>query len=325
MRGDYLWDGSGDPDPEVVRLERVLRAARYDEAADLTDRPALRRRRRRIGPAVALGALAAAAVVLIVWQGRDPQRTAARVETAPVSVKPLAGAPLLGDTEVAPGRLLRPGEWLTTDGASRALIELGGIGEVTIGTDSRVRLVDGGPDQRRLQLGVGVLHARVYSAPRLFLVDLPSATAIDLGCEYELVVDRSGAGTLRVSSGEVSLEGHGRAALVPAGSECDTRPGHGPGTPHRTGASRRLISALRRYDFEGGGSAALVDALEAASERDTLPLWHLIERSSGQDRARVIARLAGLAPPPPGIKVDEGAPLDAAALDEWRRELEADW
>lgn len=320
---DYLWDGSGDPDPEVVRLERVLRAARYDGAIDLPHGPSARRPRRRIAPVMALGALAAAAVALLVWLGRDPEPTA--VPLMDVSVTPLAGAPLIGEAAVAHNRALRPGEWLTTDGASRALIEMAGVGEVTIGTDSRVRLVEGGPDQRRLELGLGALHARVYAPPRLFLVDLPSATAIDLGCEYELLVDRSGAGTLRVTSGEVSLEGHGRAALVPAGSECETRPGHGPGTPHRTGASPDLVGALRRYDFEAGGADALASALEAASARDTLPLWHLIGRSSGLDRMSVIARLAALAPPPPGIAIDEPAALDAAALAAWRRELEVHW
>ncbi len=35
MKGDYLWDGSGEPDLEVVRLERALAGARYDEEVDL--------------------------------------------------------------------------------------------------------------------------------------------------------------------------------------------------------------------------------------------------------------------------------------------------
>ena len=30
MRNDYLWDGSGEPDPEVQRLERVLSEFRSD-------------------------------------------------------------------------------------------------------------------------------------------------------------------------------------------------------------------------------------------------------------------------------------------------------
>ena len=316
---DYLWDGSGDPDPEVVRLERVLSAARYHREPPRHRAP---RRRRWIAPAVAVGALVAA-VALVIWLPRDTEPVAD--SSASVSVTPLAGAPLLGDAAVARDRALRPGEWLTTDGASRALIEMAGIGEVTIGTHSRVRLVDGGPAQHRLELGVGALHARVYAPPRLFLVDLPSATAIDLGCEYELVVDGAGAGTLRVISGEVSLEGHGRASLVPAGSECQTRPGHGPGTPHRTGASAALVGALRRFDFEDGGGGALAAALAAATERDTLSLWHLIERSSGTERASVIARLAALAPPPPGITIDEASAIDGAALGAWRRELELDW
>lgn len=413
MKRDYLWDGSGEPDLEVVRLERALGSARFDEKADLpaearanadagpaegaadgdddaVDRqrgwqPGRRRGRSRarpggrrwIRPAIAIAALAAAAALVVVWQARSagpvdriagsPDRRGVEAEGAasrrgpragdrqpgdrqpedrspgagdpggagsidrpgragtPVAVTALTGSPVAGQGAISPGHLLRPGEWLVTDRSSRALLEMEGIGEVRVGPDSRVRLVDSGPSEQRLELGLGVLHARVTAPPRLFLVDLPSATAVDLGCEYELAVDRSGAGVLRVATGEVSLEGHGRASLVPAGSACETRPGQGPGTPYRARAPRALVGALRRYDFEAGGRRALDTALAAASRRDSLTLWHLIGRSSGADRARVVARLAALAPPPPGVRIDPATPLDDAALEAWRGELQASW
>src|SRR6267378_3429332 len=33
MKEDYLWDGSGEPDPEVQRLEKVLGRYRHNRAA----------------------------------------------------------------------------------------------------------------------------------------------------------------------------------------------------------------------------------------------------------------------------------------------------
>ena len=33
MRNDYLWDGSGEPDPEVQRLELLLGRLRHDRPA----------------------------------------------------------------------------------------------------------------------------------------------------------------------------------------------------------------------------------------------------------------------------------------------------
>jgi ferric-dicitrate binding protein FerR (iron transport regulator) len=327
MKDDYLWDRSGEPDLEVVRLEGALRSARYDEAADLPAQvkasPRPRRARRWLGPTIALVPIAAAAAALpLLWHNDAP--VAPSTSVAGLTVKLLAGAPVIDRTALADGGRLLPGQWLTTDGGSRALIEMS-IGEVRVGPDSRVRLVGAGPAQQRLELGRGALHARVNAPPRLFLVDLPSATAVDLGCEYELVVDDSGAGVLRVATGEVSLEGHGRASLVPAGSSCETRPGHGPGTPYRGDAPERLIDALRRLDFEGGGGRALDAALASARASDTLTLWHLIERSTGRDRAAVVTRLAALAPPPPGVRIGDPAAPDPAALASWRAELESTW
>ncbi len=192
------------------------------------------------------------------------------------------------DTELAVG------EWLELGDGSRAFLDLAELGEVQIGPDSRVRVVALREDQKRLELARGALHAVVSAPPRLFLVDLPSATAVDLGCEYELVVDEHGAGTLRVELGEVALEGHGRSSLVRAGSRAETRPGHGPGTPYRDGAPPALVTALRSFDFEHGGAAALDAALLAAGAGDQPTLEHLLDRTTGAERTRVAHRLAAL-------------------------------
>jgi ferric-dicitrate binding protein FerR (iron transport regulator) len=343
MKGDYLWDGSGEPDLEVVRLERALAGARYDEKVDL---PAQERPRRRRGRGLVMAALPIAAAAALLWyvrSGREPVVGDMRPDTrridesavttgsppssdsAALAVVPLTGSPMVGQTTLPAGGLLRPGEWLVTDGTSRARIDLRDIGEVRVGPESRVRLIGVGPNEQRLELRHGALHANVNAPPRLFLVDLPSATAVDLGCVYELVVDKKGAGTLRVATGEVSLEGHGRASLVPAGSACETRPGHGPGTPYRADAPPDLIGALRRFDFEAGGIEALDAVLAAARQADTLTLWHLIERVTGPGRARVIARLAALAPPPPGVRIGDPGALDRKGLEAWRAELQATW
>ena len=339
MKGDYLWDGSGEPDLEVVRLERALAGARYDEQKDLPARERPRRWRGRRLVVAAVPIAAAAALLWYVRSGREPVVGDTRATDEPadttgsphspdspaLAVVPLSGSPMVGQTTLPAGGLLRPGEWLVTDGTSRARIELGDIGEVSVGPESRVRLVGVGPNEQRLELRHGALQANVNAPPRLFLVDLPSATAVDLGCVYELVVNKQGAGTLRVDTGEVSLEGHGRASLVPAGSSCETRPGHGPGTPYRADAPADLVGALRRFDFESGGIEALDAVLAAARQSDTLTLWHLIDRATGPGRARVIARLAALAPPPPGVRIGDPAGPDRKGLEAWRAELQATW
>ena len=171
-----------------------------------------------------LAAASLAAVGLIAYfTTRPPKATwdIVRLDGAPsLDSRPLNGA---GKIEV--------GDWLQTDAASRGRINIGTIGTVDVEPDSRVRLVVARPNEHRLALARGEISALVSAPPRLFFVDLPAGTAVDLGCAYKMKVDDSGAGLLRVTLGWVSLDWGGRESLVPAGANCRTRPGSGPGTP----------------------------------------------------------------------------------------------
>jgi hypothetical protein len=237
-----------------------------------------------------------------------------------VHVASLAGAPRIGGTSIAEGGRLRTGQDLVTDAASRARIDLGLIGEVEVEPLSRVGLVAARPTEHRLSLAVGTLHARIWAPPRLFFVDTPSATAIDLGCAYTLTVDDSGAGRLSVTHGWVALEDDGRESFVPAGAMCATRPGIGPGTPYRSDAPAVLREALERLDFERDPTA-LDTVLEAAGEKDLLSLWHLLARTSPARRGPLYDRLAALLPPPPGVTRDGILAGDRGMLDLWWDEL----
>src|SRR5262249_34992568 len=97
-----------------------------------------------------------------------------------------------------------------------------------------------------------------------------------------------------------------------------------PGTPWFDDATAALAAALDRFDFDGGGEAAVRAALEVARARDALTVWHLVARVEGPLRREVVARLAALSPAPPGVGEDEAMRLDPAALDAWRRSLATD-
>ena len=109
----YLWDGSGMPDPEVVRLETLLSQLRHDGA--LAPLPVRQPRQGASTRTVALAVAAAAAVVLIagiLWSRSEPPRAAWSVQT-------IAGAPVVDgtqgkDTPAAADRL-GVGEWIVTD------------------------------------------------------------------------------------------------------------------------------------------------------------------------------------------------------------------
>src|SRR5438874_1836517 len=190
------------------------------------------------------------------------------------------------------------GEVLETDAASRARITVANIGNVEIEPNSRVRLVGTTTTEHRLSLERGVLQAKISAPPRLFIVDTPSAAAVDLGCEYRLEVDKAGNSHLYVARGFVSLERGGRESLVPAGAMCITKRGRGLGTPYSAETSDAFRVALERFDFGGGGSTAVKDMLATRNFYDMVTLWHLLSRVGRADREKVYDALAAYVKPP---------------------------
>jgi hypothetical protein len=240
-------------------------------------------------------------------------------------VASLDGAPRIESERFGVKGKLAIGEWLETDNNSRAQISVGQIGKVEIEPNTRVRLVETEATEHRLSLSHGRMRATIWAPPRLFYVDTPSAEAIDLGCSYTLEVDDSGASFLRVTTGWVELDLHGRKAIVPAGAMCVSHPGIGPGTPYFEDASETFRAELARIDFDKNDEAEQSRSLEAllseARTRDALTLWHLLARTKDADRSHIYQRLVVLAPPPSSITRDGILRLDPQMLELWREEL----
>lgn len=237
----------------------------------------------------------------------------------------LQGSPKVGANRLEGNGRLAVGEWLETDSSSRAQISVANIGHVNIEPNSRVRLVGTNATEHRLSMTEGRLHAMISAPPRLFIVETPSAVAIDLGCSYTLEVDKLGRSILHVTSGWVALELKGRESVVPAGAVCVTQLGKGPGTPYFDDASDKFRDALAKLDFQNGGTRALTIVLAEAREYDTLSLWHLLSRMRGPERARVYDRMAAMIPPPPGVTREGVMRLDKRMLDRWKSGLEWAW
>lgn len=267
--------------------------------------------------------LVAAAAVLLVVVGVREWRSRGATDATGWDVTALAGAPVIGTRDVAGKATLREGEWLETDAESRARIDVANIGHVTVEPGSAIQLKGSSEKEHRVELARGEMSAFIWAPPRLFFVDTPSGVAEDLGCQYHLMVDAAGNGSLEVTLGFVSFERDGREVIVPAGARCELRAKVGPGTPHETGASVELVDALAQVDFDSTGS---VDAVLAASgKHDAVTLWHLIPRVDASERARVVDRLAAYFPLPDKTTRDGVIALDEDMLQRWWVELYPSW
>ena len=123
----------------------------------------------------------------------------------------------------------------------------GTIGTVEVAPNTRLRVVAARPGEHRLALQRGRIHATISAPPRLFFVDTPAGTAVDLGCEYTLDTDEGGAGQLQVTKGWVEFQWGGLHSLVPAGASCRTTH-EGPGVPYFDDAPDSLKTALANGD-----------------------------------------------------------------------------
>src|SRR5712692_4322537 len=333
MKDDYLWDGSGEPDPEVQKLESALGRYRHNQPAPEFEKAAeIRPLKQRwsffnLQWFYQLGAVAAvvllAAAVFHVVSSRPTGNAGPLWDVARLEGTPRVGWHSLGEKS-GPGKL-GIGQTLVTDGSSRASITLDETGRVEVEAGSRLRLVMNGPGRKRLSLERGTIHAVIWAPPGEFVVDTPSAVAVDLGCVYTLHVDDSGAGLLRTTMGWVGFKLNGRESFIPAGAVCKTRPKIGPGTPYMEDAPASFRDALSRFDFESTTpaerNALLGILLVDARKNDAFTLWHLLSRVTDADRPGVYDRLAARAPPPAGVTREGILRLDRLMLDTWWNSL----
>jgi len=282
MNEDYLWDRSGPPDLEVARLEKLL--------APLGHRPRQPRSAARWAVAAAVIGMAAALV--------------------------LAVTPPAAETEwQVAGAKLHRGQVLRT-GSAAVTLEAESVGRVDLAPHSELKATA----VKKLTLRSGELHAFIWAPARAFVVDTPSARAVDLGCEYTLSVDGTGDGLLRVTLGWVAFQIGDKEAFIPAGARCVTRKKSGPGIPYYEDAPAAVSAGLAA--LERGETGALDGVLAAARAKDGLSLWHLLTRVAERVRGVVFDRFRELVRVPAGVTREGVVRRDRKMIDQCWNALE---
>src|SRR5215470_306358 len=133
MRDDYLWDGSGEPDPEIQKLEAVLSRLRHDRPAPAFPAIPKSESPRRFWQVRRFQFAAVAAVVLGIGAG---VLTWHRVGSAAGwDVTRVAGIPRVGMQNLSAQHdkgKLAVGQVLETDGQSQASIRAEEVGEIDV-------------------------------------------------------------------------------------------------------------------------------------------------------------------------------------------------
>lgn len=358
----YLWDGSGEPEHDVTDLEQALGPMRHRAELDWSRVDAAESRKRRgvVIPLFGVALAVAAGISLYVFTKEAPP--APRLAAPPIETSaPLAealptlaegtrptcsdpslagfrfrsasGAPQCDGGVAAKSGVVPTGAWLETDASTRVTLDVADIGHVDVAPESRLRVVETSEKEHRLELAKGHLHAKIDAPPRLFFVDTKAATAIDLGCEYEMQVDETGAGLLKVTLGYVELEpprGVPEAErrpprLVPRGAECTIDPAHGPGTPIWSRSTESLRKDMALFD-KNGDVDALTRVIRELGQKDTLTLFYVVaSRAPEAQRKTALDKLEAIQKAPAGVSRAATLALERRAIQAWREALEPRW
>lgn len=285
MKNDYLWDRGGPVDMELFALERTLKPLRH--------RPRPSRWKHVAWGAV--GVVAAAAILLCV-----------------IFLRPAEESLWALEQNKGEARVLRKGERVQTSNAELDL-EAPGVGWLRLEPNSGLRVLGERGETERVALEYGSLRAVIWGPPAKFGVELPSATAVDLGCIYRLESNRNGNGSLSVEVGWVALQKDQVEAFIPHGASCTLRR-NGPGLPVYDDSAEEFRQAVRDYEVKEA-TAQLQALLQAASPRDAITVWHIVQRGNADARRMAATRFAELTPLPADVKVTDLARAESTALD----------
>lgn len=242
MPDDYLWDRSGAPDLELQQLEQQF--GKYKRQPT----PLRPSGRRWMPLAIAAGLIF---MLAIGWQYWPAQPTDWLMAGQPVALNRV----------------------ITTTAATE--VEVGEIGRLQFRPGSRFRIVKSTDTQKVMQLLEGSFDALIISDPYVFQVITESGRLDDLGCAYEVSVNREGSGRVAVTSGWVRVNASSQESLVKQGYEVDLEKGQPPSIPRK---------------------------IDGANGTDALRLLHLLWRgTSPEARGRAFDELAKTYPPPAGV------------------------
>lgn len=267
----YLWDRTPSPDPnedaEFARLEAHLGQYRRPAKPPANPKPTPRHWSKYLALAACLTCTAA-----LTWLELKPK-------PAPIPTAwTLNGQPLNLKQEYK--------------SSAEETVEVASIGRLRFRPGSRFRILESAKDEV-MELLEGHFDALIIADPYRFRVLTAGARLDDLGCAYEVSVDKQGAGRVEVSLGWVRANGAGADSFIAQGYESTFRPGQPPSEP-------------RRVDTN------------AQSSEDVLATLHQVWRGKSEtDRLKAFRSLAKQYPPPESVTEARAARGDRSLVKEW--------
>lgn len=232
-------------------------------------------------------------------------------------VSNIQGNSLIGNSSMSSTDSIKEGQWIQTNGDSRAELIVADIGKVIIEPNSKIVFVKGADGNNRIMVEYGTINTVMNPNMRSFFVEMPSAVATDNGGSYTMTVDSTGDGLVYVRSGKVEIASPNRDAILPAGSIVLTKRNVGVGTPFNENSSAKFKSALFNYDFGNCNDACVKTLLNTAKMSDAVTLVNLIPNVNKEYSDQVYTKLAAFVPPPTPVRPDSIPFMNDEEINKW--------
>lgn len=232
-------------------------------------------------------------------------------------VSNLEGNSMIGDVIMTGNDSIKEGQFIQTDGISKAELMVANLGKVIIEPNSRIVFVKNAEGNSRIQVEYGTIQTTMNPNSKSFFVEMPSAVATDNGGSYTITVDSTGDGLVFVKSGKVEMKSRNREAIIPAGSIVLTKKNIGVGTPFNENSSAKFKNALFNYDFGNCNDACMNTILSNAKMSDAVTLVNLIPNVQGIDKEKVYVKLSNFVQPPNPVHADSLYFMDEEKMNEW--------
>lgn len=326
-QGDsYLWDRTGTPDAEIVRLEESLQSMRYQgelggEARWRISHWRSTRRRTLLATAAAAILLVGVVVMLVLPKPalQVPGWTLAH-RSGDITIESMD----LHD------QLHAIAQRVTTSAGAKAMLVAKNGARFHLDSDSSASLADS-TRLPRFQLERGRVYSETWKGPPCE-VRTPAGLAIVTGDTAGLIAWRDeGRGVIELKTGHVEFHnrdfgkyestGDPVPVRLLAGMTCDLSEA-GASIPTSTSADplyRKqlvMVAANANAKIDAKTKLAQLDELLARSRAEDAPtLWNLCWRVGPSERRTIAERLAMFLPVKGGIETDRDGTIDPGAMD----------
>ena len=240
--------------------------------------------------------------------------------TATWKASSTSGNPLLNKAAFTSFVDINPGDLITTDDISTAIVEIPDVGKIKLLNGTSFKRLKKSNTCELLQ---GSAFINAEGTKRILSVVIPEAKIenFNSSAKYSIRTDTRGntdieleAGWLRVISGnnQTIFQGHYNLKILR---------GSGASLPYYSGSGFELITLLEEYLFGGRRGTTLNRILASSTEKENITLWNLLQRVTPEQRGVVYNKLYELVPHPDSIEKKEILNLNPDALQGWLEEI----